>query len=425
MQLALKQSQDLKLVMTPQLRQSIELLQYSTIEIDQFLKEIAIENPLIELEYDLEEMKDGVKRGDKNSTFQTIDFVGQDVDKRDELYLLARMTLHDENLINTMGTIIYNLDENGYFSNPNEWLDEDQYVRGLNQLQKIAPLGLGARDIKHCLSLQIKHTTNDDKALFLVNYHLKDLANKRYNKILQNMHITLEEVFEIEKYLKKLDPKPGSFLNNPPPQYIMSDINVERYNGEFVFTLNNHYLPRITLNPFYLNLTNDCKETSNYVAQLHSEYNWLVASMKRRQKTLSLIMGVLLKKQHDFFKFGQPALKPLKLKDVAAEIEMHESTVSRAISNKIISTPVGIYELRSLLNSKLQTMEGEDTSRSKVEHLIKSIIKKEDKSKPFSDQNISNILKKEEGIIISRRTVTKYREQLNIPTSIQRKQLSS
>ena len=422
MQLVLEQRQDLKLVMTPQLRQSIELLQYSTYEIDQFLKELAVENPLIELEYDSSGFKDRAVSSDKHSAVQAIDFVKQDVNKRDELYLLAKVTFHDDESIRALRTIIYNLDENGFFLNPNEWLNEEEYERGINQLQKIAPLGLGACDIKHCLSLQIQYTNNDDRALFLVKHHLNDLASKRYNKILQNMNITLDEVLEIEKFLKTLDPRPGSFLNDTPPQYILSDINVEQYNGDFVCTLNDRYLPKITLNSYYMNLTNDCKETSNYISHLYSEYKWLVTSMERRKKTLSIIMEVLLKKQHDFFKFGQSALKPLRLKDVAEEIEMHESTVSRAISNKVISTPVGIFELRSLLSSKLQTIEGEDASRSKVKHLIKTIIKKEDKLKPFSDQKISDFLKKEEGIIISRRTVTKYREELNIPISIQRKQ---
>lgn len=186
MQLILEQRQDLKLVMTPQLRQSIELLQYSTYEIDQFLKELAVENPLIELEYDSSGFKDRAVSSDKHSAVQAIDFVKQDVNKRDELYLLAKVTFHDDESIRALRTIIYNLDENGFFLNPNEWLNEEEYERGINQLQKIAPLGLGACDIKHCLSLQIQYTNNDDRALFLVKHHLNDLASKRYNKISQN-----------------------------------------------------------------------------------------------------------------------------------------------------------------------------------------------------------------------------------------------
>src|SRR5699024_1240973 len=228
--------------------------------------------------------------------------------------------------------------------------------------------------------------------------------------------------FEI---IRSLNPKPASNHFSSSTTYVTPDIIIESDESDDTFTvhLNDHYLPSLRFDQSYLHGNKLDYQLGDFVQNQYKKYQWIKNSIEQRRNTIIKIMNVLLNKQARFFTDGLKSVKPLTLKEVALMIDMHESTVSRATDNKIIQTPAGTFELKSLFSTRLSTSSGEDISQSQVKRTLETIIKKEDKYKPLSDQKLAEQMKNDQGINISRRTIAKYRDELNIPSSSKRKEI--
>ena len=435
MQLIIEQRQNLNLVMTTELRQAIELLQYSTYELYQYLIEQGLENPLIELE---EKEDDTLYKGNVNSSSSTSGSSGLPMDyveseksgMRSDLLQQASFLFRDLGDQNLLKFIIYNLDDNGYLCldnydyNSNFNFDEPTIEKGIHLLQKVGPIGVGARNLKECLLLQITYEYPDEtSAKSLVENHLDLLANRKWDEIASLMGLALSEVKEIQCFIMKLNPKPCSSISDFTAEYLNPDIIVEYRNEGLSYYLNDRYLPKIHLNNDYTGLLGGKDDTSKYLSNHYSNYQWLLSSIEQRRITITKIVKVILERQERFFKDGFISLQPLTLKEVADEIDMHESTVSRATANKVIQTPQGTFDLRTLFTSKLDTAGGDSISQTTMKALLQHYIAQENKHKPFSDQKIANYFNAEKGITVSRRTISKYRKEMNIPSSRMRREI--
>jgi RNA polymerase sigma-54 factor len=428
MQLVLNQKQELGLVMTYQLRQAIELLQYSTYDLYQYIKEQELENPLIELEepYRFDEGSKG-NVSSANSYEDLIEYVkSNDACMRKELFYQAKFLYKNEQDQQLLNYLIHNLNDNGYLSlTENEYYTESEINRGIQLLQQVGPIGIGARSFQECLLLQITYNFPEEiLAASLIENYLDLLANRKWNEIARCMKLSLEEVKEIYDFIKTLNPNPCPLFSDSSVEYLNPDIIVEFKDEKLIYYLNDGYLPEIHLNKEYSGLLNAKDETSKYIHNQYNSYKWLLSSIEQRRQTILKIVGVLVEKQETFFKEGFRSLKPLTLKEVADKIDMHESTVSRATMNKVLQTPGGSFDLRMLFTSKLETSDGSAISQTKVKNLLQNFIENEDKHKPLSDQKIADYFNKEEGITISRRTISKYREELSIPPSSRRREIS-
>lgn len=432
MELVLQQKQQLNLLMTTELRQAIELLQYSAYELEQYIRQQELENPLIELkekaEHNLSEAGTYYRPTSSGHSDVPLEAIpGHNLNMRDELFEQAKFIYTDEKTQRLLGYLIYNLDDNGYLCS----LDADEVQlsgqeieKGIHLLQEVGPLGIGARNLKECLLLQIMHTSpRNELAESLVNNHLDLIAERKWNEIATQMKISMSEVKEIHDFIQTLNPRPCAFVSDFSTKYVTPDIIVELKDGELSFQLNDGYLPTIQLNNDYASFLETKGEASKYINSQYNSYQWLLSSIEQRRNTIIKIVQALLTKQENFFKNGFLFLKPLTMKEVADEIEMHESTVSRATKNKVIQTPFGSFELRLLFTSKIGAVEGDSVSQTKVKTLLQTFIAEENKHKPYSDQKIADYFKDEKGISISRRTITKYRKELNIPPSSQRKEI--
>ena len=430
MELVLNQRQEQSLIMTFQLRQAIELLQYSTYDLYQYIKEQELENPLIELE-DSKDFSHNERSTRKvvssSSTNQLIDLViSRDICMREKLFMEAKLLFKQKEDQKLLQYIIYNLDDSGYYRiKDRDPFDIKAIESGIHLLQEIGPVGIGARSLQECLLLQITYEFPEEKLVkILLENHFDLLANRKWNKIARLMKISLADVKLLYDFIQTLNPKPSLSFSDESVEYLNPDIIVKYKEGNLTYYLNDGYLPEIHFNNEYAGLLQVKDETSKYINNQYTHYKWLLRSIEQRRSTISKIVKVLLEKQKSFFTEGFCALKPLTLKDVAAEIDMHESTVSRATMHKVIQTPRGSFDLKSLFTSKLDTVDGSSISQTEVKELLSSFIKNENKTKPLSDQKIADHLNNENGINISRRTISKYREELNIASSSLRKEIS-
>lgn len=431
MELVLNQRQEQSLTMTFQLRQAIELLQYSTYDLYQYIKEKELENPLIELEEHSKDFsfneRSTRKVASSSSSQQLIDFVkSRDICMREKLFKEAKLLFKSKEDLRLLHYIIYNLDDSGYFLIKDyDPFGEEAIERGIHLLQQIGPVGIGARSLQECLLLQVIYEFPDEKSVkILIENHLDLLANRKWNEIARCMKIPLADIKEMYDFIQTLNPKPFFGISDESVEYLTPDIIVEYKEGNLSYYLNDGYLPEIHFNNDYAGLLQEKDETSKYINNQYTQYKWLLSSIEQRRSTILKIVKVLLEKQKMFFTEGFGALKPLTLKEVAMEIDMHESTISRATMHKVIQTPRGSFELKSLFTSKLETADGSSISQTEVKEILANFIKNENKTKPFSDQKIADYLKTENGIHISRRTISKYREELNIPSSSLRKEIS-
>ncbi|MFC7364048.1 MULTISPECIES: RNA polymerase factor sigma-54 [Bhargavaea] len=425
MQLTMTQRQELKLIMTMELRQAIELLQYSTFELEQFIREQEAENPLIEL-------KERDDTGSYDSPFPKVsggeglktDWIkAPDALYRDDLVSMVRLTYSDEDSIRLLSYLIQNLDDNGYLILPEDCkIGEDLLTLGIRMLQEIGPSGIGARNLQECLLLQLDEES-DSLARQIVSHCFSLLASRKWKEIAQALQITLADVKSAVDQIQTLNPKPCSLINDQQTDYTFPDVIVTEREGNLEFLLNDGHLPEVKLNSDYLPYLNAKDEVGSYLAERHKQYRWLLNSLEQRRETLIKIVRVLAEKQQAFFIKGPEALNPLTMREVAEEIGMHESTISRATANKIIKTPSGTFEMKSLFTSKLESADGLSVSQSKVKSLLRKYIDQENKSRPLSDQKLAERLKDEQGITVSRRTISKYREEMNIPSSAQRKDI--
>ncbi|UOQ94610.1 RNA polymerase factor sigma-54 [Halobacillus shinanisalinarum] len=435
MKLELLQKQ--KMVMTPDLNQAITMLQYSTVEMEQFIQEQAMENPLIELEENNHEIsfKEDVPISKSQSNFSShhsevnpLDYLKSEEKGMWEHLLQQAQFLDIEETERTiLRYLILNLDENGYL--PLSTLEisqllnvpEQEAISAIDLLQQLEPAGVGARGLKECLLLQLRtYHPNERMTEQVITDYLELVANNKWKEIASCFKISLEEVKSIVTLIQSLDPKPCADIYHVPVRYQVPDIIIEKVKDKYTISLNDKFTPTINMNKQYTSYLGQNNETSHYLKKHYQKYLWLVNSIEQRRATILKITEVMVDKQIDFLNNGTASLKPLTLKDVAEEIDVHESTVSRATKNKVIQTPKGTFELRMFFSSKL----GKDeigTSTAKVKALLKQLVKNENKRKPLSDQKISAYFSDQEGVKVSRRTISKYREELNILSSSKRK----
>jgi len=363
----------------------------------------------------------------------------------DQLHLLD---LTEEEII-VGELIIQSLSKDGYFKQDLAKLVEDlelfEHVsisfedaeKVLKQIQLLEPVGIAARSLQECLLVQLHNVNFDEYYSYLAEQvlvkHYKDFVNKRFDAIQKNLDLTRETLKAVLDLIHKLDPKPGegSIVSDEANQ-ITPDFLIEKHEGNYIVTLNDRSVPSVTISQTYLEMLNTNKrkrkisqrdkETHKFLREKFESAKWFIASIQQRRQTLMKIMRTILEKQYEFFENGPRSLKPMIYKDIADEVMMDISTISRVVNGKYVQSPVGIHELKYFFSEGLSTDSGNEISNKHIKELIKEICDEESKRSPFSDDKIASMLK-EKGIHIARRTVAKYREQLKIPVARLRKEL--
>jgi RNA polymerase sigma-54 factor len=462
-----------KLILTPSLQQAIKLLPMSTLELADLLNQEVVENPLLE-EVPTEELaaaeqtpqdKEGAEDKSKEKTDPWDDadyeyFFGDYLDDgykarapqevkelppiENTLSTGSSLTDHLEwqlslqttdDIVREIGeAIIGNLDDDGYLvasvdeiASMGPWPAE-QVEGALRLIQSFDPIGVAARDLQECLTMQIKHLhlegTPTEK---IVSEHLRLLHNHQMPELARKLGITIEELKTHVEIIQHLDPKPGSRFNPQPSQYVIPDVYIIKVEEQYVAVLNEDGLPQLRISPTYRRLLDkgaaeNTDETRAYVKDKFRSALWLIKSVEQRQKTIHKVATSICTFQRDFLDHGIEHLRPLVLRDVANDIGMHESTVSRVVTNKYMHTPQGVFEMKYFFHSGISSSYGDAVSSVTIKNRIKKIIEGEDPKKPLSDSKIVSILQRE-GLMLARRTIAKYREELKIPTSNQRKVL--
>ena len=480
MELGLQQNLILsqQLVMTPQLQQAIKLLQLSRLELAEMIQQEIEQNPALE-EAGPDEISDRkmsdldnepiapekdirVKEitieekvrsdtdwesyiNEYNSTGKLyIESENKDAPNY-EAFTTEKKTLEDhlqwqlrlygfselEEKIGHM--IIGNLNRDGYLCSDIEEIahacnsDITLAEKVLSILQTFDPPGVCARNLCETLLIQVKQLGIDNPIITsIIRHHLKNLENRNSKKIAKALKISIDEVRAAVKIIQYLEPKPGRAFSTDEPAYITPDIFVYKFGDDYKIVMNDDGLPKLRINRFYKNAITDgrkiSKDTKNYLNEKMQSASWLIKSIQQRQKTIYLVMERILKFQREFFDKGIAYLKPLILKDIAEDIEMHESTISRVTTNKYAYTPQGLFELKYFFNSSIERTGGESMASASVKDKIKILIENEDPENPLSDDKIAVILQ-DSDLRIARRTVAKYRKVLNILPSNKRKQL--
>lgn len=475
----LKQSMNLSLNirMTPQLQQAIRMLQMSRLEMETAVRKELEENPILEEALDLKEedlarTKEAADEVAAQSTEAEAQAqTDQDPHKQDEFewenylesnfkptnmgmnqneeimnyenVISATQTLHDhlmwqlsmwgfnEEEEQLASILISYIDDDGYIKAPLEEIAQEEKVE-VKELQEILPFvqefdppGVGARDLKECLLIQAKNLEEDTNDLVnLINNHLKDLEKKNYDAIAKALNLHIEDVIELCKIIYSMDPKPGRVYAASETQYVTPDVYVYKVGDEYIVSLNEDGLPRLKISNFYKNVLKGASkdQTQAYIQEKLKSAVWLIKSIHQRQRTIYKVAESIVKHQRDFFDKGPSFLKPMVLKNVAEDIGVHESTVSRVTTAKYVHTPQGIYELKYFFNSGISTDDGESLASESVKIKIKDLVSKEDPKNPLSDQKLVELLKTD-GINIARRTVAKYRDVLKILPSSKRKKI--
>ena len=307
-----------------------------------------------------------------------------------------------------------------------DW-DVSLVERALEHIHTFDPIGVGARDLQECLLLQLRHLgLGGTPSEVLVRDHLRLLQNHRIPDLARQLGIEPEEVKAHIELIKRLDPKPGARYSPAESQYVIPDVYIIKTDEGYRAVLNEDGLPQLRISPVYRRLLDKGGEASDetraYVKDKFRSALWLLKSVDQRQKTIVKVATSIINFQRAFLDHGIEHLRPLVLRDVANDIGMHESTVSRVVNNKYMHTPQGVYEMKFFFHSGISSSYGESVSSVTIKQRIKKIIEAEDQRRPLSDSKIMNILQKE-GLVLARRTIAKYREELKIPTSNQRKVL--
>ena len=326
--------------------------------------------------------------------------------------------------------IIGNLDNDGYLKDPplgdiaadaGVTFEEAEIV--LKAIQKLDPVGVGARSLEECLLIQAAHLgIDDDLVINVIRGHLGNLEKKNYPAIARDLKEPLEEIYEAAKAIMELDPRPGSQYTSDEPHYITPDVYVHKVGDKFFVVPNDDGLPKLKISSFYRTALSGSPKAREYIQEKLRSAQWLIRSIQQRQRTIVKVTESIIKFQREFFEKGVAYLKPLILRDVAEDISMHESTISRVTTSKYIHTPQGLFELKYFFNSGISRTDGDEVASEAVKNKIKAIIGAEDAKHPHSDQKIVELLR-DQNIDIARRTVAKYREQLGILSSSKRKQV--
>ncbi|MGD7025045.1 RNA polymerase factor sigma-54 [Rossellomorea vietnamensis] len=417
------QGQSLKLNMTQQLTQAIELLQYSSQELNAYLENKALENPLLQLEPVSHEERN---RSRENSGM-SIDWIEEVAVPQSTLwehlisqFNLKTLTKEDRHILSLL---VDSMDENGYLPcNVESIFDEADLPRYIEMIHGLEPAGIGARNLKECLLLQIgRDPEAPEHAYAIIDEHFVDFCEKTWKKIANEMGISLADIQVTADYVKKLNPRPGARFSVDPSHYIRPEMVVTTNRDGLDVALLHGNVMKVLYNKGYESLisASEDEEGLKFLRDKRQEFQWILRMLDQRRSTLLKVGRCLVERQEDFFRYGPKRLKPLTLREVAETIGVHESTISRAVRGKYIGTPFGTFEMKALFVSGVG--KDEDSSSSEgIKAEIMSLVNKEDKQKPLSDQAIAVMLK-EHGMSVSRRTVAKYRDQLNIPSSTRRK----
>jgi RNA polymerase sigma-54 factor len=456
--MALELKQHLKLaqqlIMTPQLQQAIKLLQLSRLELQEYIDSELEKNPLLDVEIARvrEDTPESVKEKEqlRQRWDAYLETYGQDNipyyedDERPSIesttckpeglmdHLLWQLRLNDftdkEQEVGLF--IIGNLDHNGYMGLDAEAICQetgstpDIVESVLVKVQRFDPPGIAARDLKDCLRIQARILDLENTLVWrIIDSHLEDLQTKNYNKIAQELSATVDDVAQAAQIIVNMEPRPARDYSDDPPQYIVPDVYVVKMEGEYMILLNEEDLPMLKLNKEYqimMKSDNMGKMAKDYLSDCYKSAQWLLKSIQQRQNTLCKVTESIVKFQKDFLDHGITNLKPLVLRDVADDVGMHESTISRVTSNKYVHTTQGTFELKYFFNSGISKSDGSFVASQSVKNEIENIIKVEDAKHPLSDQAIAHKLKGK-GVRIARRTVAKYRELLGILPSNRRK----
>ncbi len=478
MEANLQMSQKMQMKLAPQIIQSIEILQLPLLELRNRIDEELIENPVLEREEaqktadedgeasesdeDLEEVdaKDseeadfdtfddfssyytdygsGGSRGsssddEKDPKLQALEnSPAPDISLQDHLLRQLSYLDLEEEQHKLCEAIVANLDRRGYLAHPLEEVlkdvdgeaTEEEAEEALQIVQRLEPPGVAARSLSECLMLQID-SDHDNKEFLrrLLENHFDDILENRYPQVADAMDCTIEDLKQAVEEISQLNPMPGSLFGEPSAPNVVPDLRVEFVDGDYEIFLEDSWLPSLRFNKYYRKKLNDKSvdgKTKEYLKKKMQSARWLIDAIEQRRSTLYNVTTEMMDVQRDFLDHGDAALKPLKMQDIADRAGVHVSTVSRAISGKYIQTPRGMYPLKHFFAGGLQKKSGEMESWEAVRQKLQKIIRDEDKSDPFSDEQISQELKKQ-GIDIARRTVSKYRKNLGIPSARKRKE---
>ena len=472
-----------QLVMTPQLQQAIKLLQMSRLELVETVHQEMLENPVLEDQRDVapEASTDG--RNDEGAESpqpqeKPGDEGTRDADKKaneidwdryienhalqapmpgggmrgfDELPSYETTLTKSEDLVDHLewqvrmsdmvdderrfaALVLGNLDDKGYLRL--EGLEPEAVVprlafeaelhaedaeEVLGMIQRFDPIGVATRDLRECLHVQAVHWGMDALVLQIIDGHIDDLYKRDYQGIAKTLGVDLEEVYDVAQVIQDLEPRPARNFVSAEPQYIEPDVWVRKVGDDYFVAANDDGMPRLKISGFYRSAMKGNADAKEYIQSKLRSAQWLIRSIDQRRKTIERVTECIVAKQHDFFEKGIEHLKPMILRDVAEEVGMHESTISRVTSNKYVATPRGVYELKFFFNSAIRRGAAqEDIASESVKQAIKKLIDAEEAKKPLSDQKLVELLAQQD-IKIARRTVAKYREMMGILSSSKRK----
>lgn len=441
MEMGLYQQQSMNLVMTTELRQAIAILQVPSYELTSYLQEQALENPLIEIS-EPKGMFTTLKRsGRKNGVSSQSD----DKQSYDHL-IIEQETLYDylykqsillplqEQERKIFNYLLLSLNESGYLTVTAQetaarfTVSIKKCEELISMLQKLEPTGIGARSLRECLLIQLSELKLENTLSYIiVDQYLELLGERKIKTLAELLKVSPQQIEEAADFLQTLDPRPGAAFSPADEQsYLYPDVSVSMENGKLHISINEQYSPVMKLNNSYSSLLRDKNITSKFIDESYQKFNWLKKALEQRKETLLKITSEIVRVQEKYFhSFEKNDLIPLTLKDVADQIGVHESTVSRAVKNKVLQTTKGAVELKSFFSAKIYTQDGGSASATSAKTEIKKLVESENKLKPLSDQVLAALLEQNSGLSISRRTVAKYREELNIPSSSKRKRYSS
>ena len=452
MDLKLNISQKQKLILTQIMQQSINVLQMSAYDLREYIEKEFEENPILEADFNLIESKDNIDntqlskylndRYDENYNYQhnnedevsVFNFISDKKSLKDYLYEQLGEIKSDIKIKKVVSYMIESLDSRGYLENTLEeicsdlGIDEEKVQNALEILQSLEPCGIGARDLKECLLIQLKSKGILDEIIKeIVLKYLEYIADCKYNYIAKELKITPKEVQAYGDIIKSLEPKPSrGYYTGEEVKFIIPDAYIVKIGDKYNVIMNKDIIPNITINNLYKQeiLNGKNKKEVEYVKEKVNDAMGLINDIEQRNNTILKLLECIVKKQKAYFENGQEYLKPMTLRDLADEMALHESTVSRAIKDKYILTSRGTVKIKDLFCNGIVSsgINGEGVSTNTIKNKIKQLIQLENKNKPLSDQAICDLLNKEH-IDISRRTVAKYREELGIKSSSKRKRV--
>ncbi|EED1530521.1 RNA polymerase factor sigma-54 [Escherichia coli] len=465
-----------QLAMTPQLQQAIRLLQLSTLELQQELQQALESNPLLEKidtheEIDTRETQDSetLDTADAleqkempeelplDASWDTIytagtpsgtsgDYIDDELPVyqgettqtlQDYLMWQVELTPFSDTDRAIATSIVDAVDDTGYLTVPledilesmgDEEIDIDEVEAVLKRIQRFDPVGVAAKDLRDCLLIQLsqfdKTTPWLEEARLIISDHLDLLANHDFRTLMRVTRLKEDVLKEAVNLIQSLDPRPGQSIQTGEPEYVIPDVLVRKHNGHWTVELNSDSIPRLQINQHYASMCNNARndDDSQFIRSNLQDAKWLIKSLESRNDTLLRVSRCIVEQQQAFFEQGEEYMKPMVLADIAQAVEMHESTISRVTTQKYLHSPRGIFELKYFFSSHVNTEGGGEASSTAIRALVKKLIAAENPAKPLSDSKLTSLLS-EQGIMVARRTVAKYRESLSIPPSNQRKQL--